>query len=77
MAAEIDHPHDRLFRAVFSDAAEAAGLLQAAAPRELRETVDWNSLRQVEGTFVDDALRGSETDLLFEAGCPVADDGGI
>ena len=68
MAHEIDHPHDRLFRAVFSDAAEAASLLRAAAPRELRENVDWNSLRLVEGTFVDDALRQSESDLLFEAG---------
>lgn len=68
MADEIEHPHDRLFRAVFSDAAEAASLLQAAVPRELRENVDWNNLRLVEGTFVDDALRQSESDLLFEAG---------
>ncbi|MDE0343382.1 MAG: Rpn family recombination-promoting nuclease/putative transposase [Deltaproteobacteria bacterium] len=67
MADEIEHPHDRLFRAVFSDAAEAAGLLQAAVPRELRENVDWDSLWLVEGTFVDDDLRQSESDLLFEA----------
>jgi len=68
MADEIEHPHDRLFRAVFSDAAEAAGLLQAAVPQELRENVDWNSLRLVEGTFVDDDLRQSESDLMFEVG---------
>ena len=68
MADEIEHPHDRLFRAVFSDATEAASLLQAAVPRKLRENVDWNNLRLVEGTFVDDALRQSESDLLFEAG---------
>ena len=68
MADEIDHPHDRLFRAVFSDASQAASMLQAVVPRELRENVDWNSLRLVEGTFVDDALRESESDLLFEAG---------
>lgn len=68
MADEIDQPHDRLFRTVFSDVAEAASLLQAAVPRELCENVDWNSLRLVKGTFVDDALRQSESDLLFEAG---------
>ncbi len=68
MADEIDHPHDRLFRAVFSDAAEAASLLQTAVPQELRDAVDWSSLRLLEGTFVDDALRQSESDLLFEAG---------
>lgn len=67
MADEIEHPHDRLFRAVFSDTAEAAGLLQAVVPQELRENVDWNSLRLVEGTFVDDDLRQSESDLMFEA----------
>ena len=68
MADEVEHHHDRLFRAVFSDAAEAASLLRAVVPRELRESVDWSSLRLVEGTFVDDALRQSESDLLFEAG---------
>ena len=68
MADESDHPHDRLFRTVFSDAAEAASLLQAAVPQELRDNVDWNSLRLVEGSFVDDDLRQSESDLLFEAG---------
>ncbi len=67
MAEEIDHPHDRLFRAVYSNATEAASLLQAAVPQDLRENVDWNSLRLAEGTFVDDALRHSESDLLFDA----------
>ena len=37
-------------------------------PQEFRENVDWNSLRPVEGTFVDDDLRQSESDLMFEAG---------
>ena len=66
MADELDHPHDRLFRAVFSDAAEAAGLLQAVLPQELRDEIDWKTLKLLEGTFLDDALRESESDLLYE-----------
>ena len=66
MAGELDHPHDRLFRAVFTDAGEAAGLLQGVLSGELRETVRWDSLKLLDGTFLDDALRESESDLLFE-----------
>ena len=67
MAHELDHPHDRLFRAVFSEAAEAEGLLQAALPAEVRDRIAWGTLRLLEGTFLDDALRESESDLLYEA----------
>ena len=67
MSDEIDHPHDRLFRTVFSDAAEAAGLLQTALPAELRDEIDWSTLNLRDGTFLDEALRGSESDLLYEA----------
>ena len=68
MAGELDHPHDRLFRAVFTDAGEAAGLLQGVLSGELREKVHWDSLKLLDGTFLDEALRESESDLLFEAG---------
>ena len=66
MADELDHPHDKLFRAVFSDVAEAAALLRTALPAELREGMDWETLKLLEGTFLDDALRESESDLLYE-----------
>lgn len=67
MAHEVDHPHDRLFRAVFSDAAEAGGLLRSVLPAEVCERIDWGSLNLQQGTFLDDALRESESDLLYEA----------
>ena len=74
MAHELDHPHDRLFRMVFSDAAEAAGLLQAALPADVRDRIDWSTLSLQEGTFLDDALRESESDLLYEAGYGAGDE---
>ena len=41
--ADIHQPHDRIFRAVFSDTDEAAGLLQTALPDTFRIHFDWNT----------------------------------
>jgi len=64
--ADIHQPHDRLFRAVFSDADEAASLLQAALPGAVRNAFDWTTLTPVDGTFVDEDLRESQSDLLYQ-----------
>ena len=66
MANEVDRPHDSLFRRVFSDVGEAAGLLRTALPGVLRERMDWTSLKLLDGSFVDENLRQSQTDLLYE-----------
>ena len=63
--ADINHPHDRLFRAVFSDASEAATLLQSALPDTLRNSFDWTSLTLRHGTFIDEGLHESQSDLLY------------
>ena len=75
--ADIHQPHDRLFRAVFSDAGEAAGLLQTALPAIVRDSFDWTILALLDGTFVDEDLQGSQSDLLYqvehtESGQPVS-----
>ena len=64
--ADIHQPHDRLFRAVFSDVSEAAGLLQNALPDAIRHSFDWTTLSRREGTFIDEELRQSEADLLYQ-----------
>ena len=58
MADDVHQPHDKLFRAIFSDAGEAASLLQASFPDTLRNRLDWTTLTLHDGTFVDDDLRG-------------------
>ena len=63
---DIHQPHDRLFRAVFSDASEAAGLLQTALPATVRNSFDWTTLALVGGIFVDEDLQGSQSDLLYQ-----------
>lgn len=64
--ADIHQPHDRLFRAVFSDASEAASLLRNALPDTIRSSFDWTTLTQRDGTFIDEELRESQTDLLYQ-----------
>ena len=64
--ADIHQPHDRLFRSVFSDVSEAAALLQAALPDTVRDSFDWTTLTLVDGTFIDEELQGSQSDLLYQ-----------
>ncbi len=66
MAPPTRQPHDHLFRLVFSDTEEAAAFLRARLPDPLHRRFQWSSLRRAPGTFVDQELRGSVSDLLFE-----------
>lgn len=61
------HPHDALFRWVFSQPEHAAGLLKLALPRALSDAIEWGTLRHEPGSFVDDALRNRHTDVAFTA----------
>ena len=61
----VNRPHDKLFRAVFGHAPEAAALLRAHLPETLARDLQWSSLTRQDATFVDDELRDSESDLLF------------
>ena len=66
MAEEIPHPHDSMVRAVLGNLVEARSFLQRYVPEELSQTLNWPTLRLLEGSFVDEALRRSETDFLYE-----------
>ena len=64
---ELIRSHDALFRFVFGDAETMADLLRAELPEAVVAAIDWSSLRRREGSFVDESLRTSQADLLFEA----------
>ncbi len=66
MADELHHPHDALVRAVLSDLSKARGFLKLHLPETLSESIDWSTLRLLENSFIDEALRDSEADLLYE-----------
>jgi predicted transposase/invertase (TIGR01784 family) len=66
MADEIHHPHDLMVRAVLSDLAEATSFLQRHLPQEVSQALNWSTLTLLEGSFVDEDLRRSEADVLYE-----------
>ena len=66
MVEEIHHPHDLMVHAVLSDLAEATSFLQAHLSEEVSRALNWSTLTLLESTFVDEDLRGSEADLLYE-----------
>jgi predicted transposase/invertase (TIGR01784 family) len=66
MSEEIAHPHNNLVQVVMSDLAAARSFLQSYLPQELSQGLNWSTLKLREGSFIDEDLRGSETDLLYE-----------
>jgi predicted transposase YdaD len=66
MADEIHHPHDLMVRAVLSDLAEATSFLQRYLPQEVSQALNWSTLTLLESSFVDEDLRASEADFLYE-----------
>jgi hypothetical protein len=63
----IHQPHDKLFKASFSDPATAAAFLRWEVPPALAGKIAWEQLRVEPGSFVDSHYRHSESDLLFSA----------
>jgi predicted transposase/invertase (TIGR01784 family) len=61
----LHQPHDKLFKAGFSVPENAAAFLSTQFPESLSKHIDWDGLRLEPGSFVDEAFRHSESDLLF------------
>jgi predicted transposase/invertase (TIGR01784 family) len=61
----IHQPHDKLFKAAFSNPETAAAFLRSHLPSSLSNSIGWSSLEFLPGSFIDEQLRGSEADLLF------------
>ena len=58
-------PHDSLFRALLSDHARAAAFLRDHLPNDIAGLLDDSLPVAVEGSFVDESLARSQSDLLF------------
>jgi hypothetical protein len=67
MPDPIHQPHDKLFKLGFSDPANAAAFLRTQLESAVAEAIDWSSLKLESGSFIDNHLVGSESDLLFAA----------
>jgi predicted transposase/invertase (TIGR01784 family) len=58
-------PHDALFKVVLGQPEHAGGVLRAVLPARAVDALDWPTLALSPGSFVDPALSGRHTDLLF------------
>ncbi|MEO6598026.1 MAG: Rpn family recombination-promoting nuclease/putative transposase [Planctomycetota bacterium] len=64
---DLIRTHDGPFKFVFGEPEQMAELLRACLPKAVADAIDWSTLRRVPGSFVDKALKGRHTDLLFTA----------
>ena len=58
-------PHDNLFRALVSDPGRAAALIRDHLPNRITGLLSETPPVPLDGSFVDEALRGSQSDMLF------------
>ncbi|WP_216895708.1 Rpn family recombination-promoting nuclease/putative transposase [Nocardia alni] len=65
MPSNPTNQHDALFRRVLGNPDDAASLLRAVLPKELVDSVDWDTLQRVPDSVVPADLRGRLGDLLF------------
>ena len=64
-SVDLSRPHDKYFRRVFSNRADAASLLRAYVPEAVARTLQWATLTLLPGRFVSSDWHDSESDLLF------------
>lgn len=57
--------HDKLFKAVFSEPANAVAHFEGFLPAQITAALDLSQAQHVPGSFVDEALSERHTDLLY------------
>ena len=63
----MKNPHDKFFKAAFSDIETARGFLEHYLPEEVKKQIDLTTLETTQGSYVDRELKESHTDLLLRA----------
>jgi predicted transposase/invertase (TIGR01784 family) len=63
--AEPKQPHDALFQRTFSEVEHAEAEFRAVLPASLVALTNFSTLALCAGSYVDEALSGSQSDLLF------------
>lgn len=62
----MNHPHDRLFKATFSDPDVMTSFIEDLFPPDLAKAIDTNSLQLSNGSFIDDTLEEHFADLVYQ-----------
>ena len=61
----IHNPHDKFFRSSMAQISVARGFFQSHLPSDIQKQIDFDTLSMKKDTFVDDAFKASEADLLY------------
>jgi len=60
------HFHDKAFKTAMTDVRVAKDLLTHYLPENFKQCIDLNSLKIQKGSFVDEKLKASESDILYQ-----------
>ena len=63
----ISKPHDKLFKATFTRKDEAQSFFASYLPKAISRIIDWKTLELQPGSYIDEELNASESDLLYSA----------
>lgn len=66
MAEDIHQIHDKLVHRVLANPESATDLLRRHLPEAVSQALRWNTLKQLDRSFVDEALHGTEADFLYQ-----------
>lgn len=61
----VQNPHDRFFRESFTRPEIVRNYLEEYLPADLRALIDLEQLHLEDGSFIDEAMREHQTDLLY------------
>ena len=65
----VHNPHDKFSKRTFSQLETARDFFRTYLPPRLAAAVDWSTLALEPGSFVDERLAGSSSDLLYRVRC--------
>jgi predicted transposase/invertase (TIGR01784 family) len=66
MADDIHQIHDKLVHRVLVNPESVTDLLRRHLPEPVSQRLRWNTLKQLDRSFVDEEMRGTEADFLYE-----------
>ena len=64
----VQNPHDRFFRESFGRLEIARNYLEEYLPADLRRLLDLKEMSLQDGSFIDEAMKAHQTDILYQVG---------
>ena len=67
---DINNPHDKFFKDIFSDKKKAKELIELALPRVITSMFKWSTLIKEKDSFIDDTMNEIHSDMLYSVEIP-------